>query len=306
MSSCPRYCGWVETYMDGELLPEHVVEFEDHLADCLHCCEEIRFEEARRASTKRAVQETVRISPEFLARVRAAMQEASAEECCAPRGPHKSAAKDRGGLPPGALGWRAVVPLSVAAATALVFAQVQNDRRDPATAVMELSKRHVSMSSTATTDTMASVEEFLDDLTQYYSHAEDPLPVGTVPMGAPVSNKMPRAQLLPDVGLPLQPPELSMVGAVWEGGHLRQSRQGRTTNWHYRVGDHRVVVSVYDSRQVPLRVLLEPRVARNQAVFVGTRGGCAVAAVESNGMGLAATTDLSPLETAELVAAAVH
>lgn len=309
MNPCPRYGGWVETYVDGELLPEHVVEFEDHLGDCSHCCEGIRFEEARRQSTRRAVQSAVAITPEFQARLRAAMDQARSCEPEVPRLLPRHAGKDRGGLPPGALGWRAVIPLSVAAAAAMVFAQVQNEgRKDAPLAEVDMSMvpRRVSLASTATTDTMTSVESFLDELTQYYSHAEHPFATGTLPVAVSASQRMPRNQLLPEVAAPLEAPELSALGAVWEGGHLRQSRQGRTTNWHYRVGGHRVVVSIYDSQRVPLRVLLEPRVARNKAVFVGTRHNYAVAAVESNGVGLAATTDLTPYETAELVAAAVH
>jgi anti-sigma factor RsiW len=319
MTGCDRFGGWVETYVDGELLPEHVVVFEEHLIFCDTCHEAVRFERALRQSTQRATRVATEVSPEFEARLRAAM----VAQCHS-----KSIGRDRTGVPSGALGWRSVIPLSVAAAAALVFAQVQNERKDGPTLMDVSGSRQLATTNAgAGTDTMTSVEEFLDDLTQYYSHSKDswdgideeemvpsvvvnpsvtsPSVVSRVVSRSTVK-RHPDARWMMDRGVPLEPPELSSLGAVWEGAQLYKSRQGSTTNWHYRVGDHRVVVSVYDSRRVPLRVALEPRVARNKPVFVGTRGGCAVAAVETNGIGFAATTDLSPLETAELVAAAVH
>jgi hypothetical protein len=59
---------------------------------------------------------------------------------------------------------------------------------------------------------------------------------------------------------------------------------------------------VYDSKKLPLRAVLEPRVSHNQPVFVGTHRGRAVAAVESNGFGYVATTDLPPKQAVEFVA----
>ena len=52
----------------------------------------------------------------------------------------------------------------------------------------------------------------------------------------------------------------------------------------------------------PLRATLEPRVVRNLPVYVGSRRGYSIAALEKRGVGYAVATDLNDRESAELVA----
>ncbi len=345
MTSC-RFAGWIEPYVDGELIPEHTVEFEDHLPSCPVCCAELDGERVYRRSVAESVRENLEIRPDFVARLESQLMEVHRE-----RGRRQRVAR-AAGVPESALTIRSILPLSMAAAAALVFAQMEstNHRSNTRDAV------EVERASAATTgpgehrDTLASVESFLDDLTEAYKNPEaaelladgaellggeemeasSPSPAPPTKLAASPSRSGARdvkaARRAPSgtelsaeelgalfdhrdpskLRIFIEPPELSSLGAVWEGGQRRHSAQGQMTSWYYRVGEHRVVVSAYDSRRVPLRVLLEPRVARNKPVFVGTRGGYAVAAFEHQGIGLAATADLSPHETAELVAAAVH
>jgi len=346
MSSC-RFAGWIEPYVDGELIPEHTVEFEDHLPNCPTCRAELDGERVYRRSVADCVREELVLRPEFVERLSRQLAEVSRERVCRRRGARAS------GIPESALTVRSILPLSVAAAAALVFAQVESsNHRSEARDVIEVERASVTRAGSGEhRDTLASVESFLDDLTEAYKNPEvvelgadqdplsereavevaEPSPVRAAKLaGLPAQAEgrdgktgrraAPRPELSSEelgalfddrdpskLKIFIEPPELSSLGAVWEGGQRRHSRhQGQLTSWYYRVGEHRVVVSAYDSRRVPLRVLLEPRVARNKPVFVGTRGGYAVAAFDHQGIGLAATADLSPHETAELVAAAVH
>ena len=53
---------------------------------------------------------------------------------------------------------------------------------------------------------------------------------------------------------------------------------------------------------ITFRATLEPRVVRNQPVYVGSRRGYSIAAREQRGLGYAVATDLDDRESAELVA----
>ena len=72
----------------------------------------------------------------------------------------------------------------------------------------------------------------------------------------------------------------------------------------YHIDGHRFTVYVFDAERVPLQKtnVLKPRVVRDRPVFVGTRRGYSIAAVENRGVGYALATDLDTQESAELVA----
>jgi len=72
----------------------------------------------------------------------------------------------------------------------------------------------------------------------------------------------------------------------------------------YYVDGHRLTVYVFDAEEVPLRNtnVLKPRVVRDRPVFVGTKRGYSIAAIENRGVGYALATDLDTQESAELVA----
>ncbi len=282
-----RVSRWIETYVDGELSAERVVEVEAHLLECGACRERRDFEQALRRSLRRQVRQAALVSTDFEKRIR--------QRLVAHRNaPPEPLPAHRRNVPSGALTWRSVVPLSIAAGVALVGGALKD--RDAAADASGHRFASTKPAAIEKSDTMASVREFLDELAVHYSqpstsviHASSQLPV-----------------IGPEPGWAIQPPEFRSLGGVWEGWEQRRTGPGRVASLHYRFGGHRVVVWVYDSQRLPLRAVLEPHVARNRPVFVGMHRGFSVAAVEDHGLGYAATTDLPTAEAAELVAAAVH
>jgi hypothetical protein len=95
---------------------------------------------------------------------------------------------------------------------------------------------------------------------------------------------------------------LRQYGALWEGGSVVPVRETNAALLRYKLDGHRITVYVYDSGRMPLRARLEPRVVRNEPVYVGTRSGYSIAAREQRGIGYAVATDLGLNESAELVA----
>jgi hypothetical protein len=304
MTDACRLSRWAETYLDGELSPEHTVDFEDHLSDCRSCQERLKFEQALRFSVRRTVRVATYPSHDFESRMRAAM--VGARDCATDVAEAKPALEPSNHaaplvpLHPRPLTWRAIAPLSVAAAAALVFAAMRNEPTQP-------TGPGPTTAGMTSKDTMQTVRDFLDQLATDTEHHPDGA-AALVEEGEPVFVTT-RPPTIINVGqrrLPL--PELKSLGAIWEGLHYRNlAMHGRTPSLHYRIGGHRVLLWAYDSERVPLRAVLQAQVARSQPVFVGTRQGLAIAAVERGSNGIAITTDLSTSEAAELaVTAAIH
>jgi anti-sigma factor RsiW len=110
-------------------------------------------------------------------------------------------------------------------------------------------------------------------------------------------------KLEPEVGVPVRLPQLKQYGARWQGGSVIPVHNNRAAILRYEVSNHPVTVYVYDTRQVRLRGVLEPRVVRDKPVHVGVRRGYSIAAREQRGVGYAVATDLDDNESAELVSA---
>ncbi|MGC4065665.1 MAG: hypothetical protein QM784_13660 [Polyangiaceae bacterium] len=301
MTQCCSFSRWTESFIDGELSPEHTIDFENHFPTCELCHTKLKFERAYRISAQRAVRSVAQPSAAFEARLRAALaqeratqeQESQSAAVTTPIPLAPVVPISATHVPHRPLSWRSIAPLSVAAAAALAFAAL---RGEPAPSGYAGMTPHGSEQNRSDrTDTMQKVREFLDQLASDGEHT-------------PSEPHFPMPRLFPVEaetvvgGRRFTPPRLEP--AIWEGYHVQQVPvQGRVSSWHYRVGKHRVLLWVYDSQKLPLRAVLEPQVARNQAVFVGTHHGRAVAALERNGVGYAATTtSLPPTETAELVA----
>lgn len=278
---CRRSAALLEPFMDGELPPERVVEMETHLADCSCCRERVELSEAVRHSLKKVVTET-QPSPEFVNRVsRALATERTRQE--------ESSRWEERGKP---LAWRFIVPVAAAAGFTLVWGAISDNSTATKT-------RAAMMSPAQPAPTMtASVDQLIDELVSYHARAADPQ----------VTEPSQVDKLEPEVGVPVPGPSLQKYGLRWEGASVvpvHQQNQ-RAASLRYSFDGHRVTLYVYNSAHLPLRATLEPRVVRNTPVYVGSRRGYSIAAVETRGVGYAVATDLDDRESAELVVASIH
>jgi anti-sigma factor RsiW len=283
--TCRHVLPLLDAFVDGELGPERVLEVEDHLEHCEICAERVRVADALRASTRRAVRAATVPSDAFQARVQAALRAERArvapEATAVPAPP-----------PPARLGWNTAVPLAAAAAATLLVLSATERTRAPRTPDAPV---HAAVApAPEPLSIVATVENLLDDLVS--AHATPPPPQVTEPTLV--------EGLEPEVGVPVHLPHLGPYGARWEGGSVIPVRnKHRAAVFRYRLSNHPVTVYVYDARNVPLRVVLEPRVVRNMPVHVGAHRGYSIAAREQRGVGYAVATDLGGEESAELVAA---
>ena len=283
MSECRKVQPVVDAFVDGELSTERVLRTEEHLSRCGTCHERVLLSQAIHVSTRRAVHGSVQVSANFEQRVRAALAAERAREEAIDLDEARRRQAERGKPLP----WRTVVPVAAAAAIALAFASNKTE-----------SKRALAQTSThpaSAQASMANEEQLVEELVRL--HASSPPPEVTEP------NLM--SQLERQTGLPVRlQPELNRYGAHWHGGAVVPVKDQPAASLFYRLDGHRLTVYVFDAERVPLRHtrVLEPRVVKNRAVFVGTKRGYSVAAIEHRGVGYAIATDLEPLESAELVA----
>lgn len=293
MSACRRAVPLLETFVDGELSADKVIEVEQHLLECTCCRERVRLTHALQVSTRRAVRADVEPSPEFQARLLRALSAEREREAAA-----KAEAAQReeraNGKP---LSWRFIVPMAAAAGFTLVWAagESANERES-----MQLGMTEQPRPTGTVEPVTASVDRLVEELVDH--HAAPPAPEVTEP--SMIQN------LEPEVGVPVHVPSLKQYGARWEGASVVPvkvpSKQLRAASLRYRLGGHRVTLYVYDSSRFPLRATLEPRVVRDTPVYVGSRRGYSIAAVEKRGLGWAVATDLTDRESAELVVASIH
>jgi anti-sigma factor RsiW len=289
MSACRRSVPLLETFVDGELSADKALEVEQHLQECGCCQERVRLTHALQVSTRRAVRSAVEPSPEFQARLLRALSAERAREAAV------QAEREREErIRP--LSWRFIVPMAAAAGITLVAAASNDSEPVPVTHSAE----QASLIGGGEPAVTASVDRLIEQLVDH--HATGSVPELTEP--SQIGN------LEPEVGVPVHVPSLNHYGARWEGASVVPfkvpSKSLRAASLRYRLGGHRVSLYVYDSSRFPLRATLEPRVVRDMPVYVGTRRGYSIAAVERRGLGWAVATDLSDRESAELVAASAH
>lgn len=289
MSACRRAVPLLETFADGELSADKAVEVEQHLLECACCRERVQLSHALQVSTRRAVRADAEPSPEFQARL---MRALSAE-----REREAATAEERARERP--LSWRVIVPMAAAAGFTLVWGAASNSN-DPDRPLLRGADQASLAGGSEAAPVTASVDRLIEELVDY--HAAAPAPEVTEP--SLIGN------LEPEVGVPVQVPSLKQYGARWEGASVvpvqLPPKSLRAASLRYRLGGHRVTLYVYDSSRFPLRATLEPRVVRNMPVYVGTRRGYSIAAVERRGLGWAVATDLTDRESAELAAASAH
>lgn len=285
-SPCRRSASLLEPFGDGELPTEKVVELETHLGDCACCRETVELNQALKLSLQRSVQADANPSEEFAARVARAL---SAERERQEERDERRDALDRGRP----LAWRFIVPVAAAAGATLVWGALEQQSR-PVNDGMNVS---TSM-ATSTPGVTASLDEMIDELVTHHAASRDP----------DVVEPSFVRKLEPEVGVPVRLPSLQQYGLRWEGASVVPVRQlnQRAASLRYTFDGHRVSLYVYNSARFPLRATLEPRVVRNTPVYVGSRRGYSIAAVERRGVGYAVATDLDDRESAELVVASLH
>lgn len=288
MSECRKVQPVVDAFVDGELSTERVFETEEHLNRCHNCQERVSLTQALHVSTRRAVHDSTRVSAGFEQRVRAALAAERAREEAQQTQTRAQTERNK------ALPWRTVVPVAAAAAMALAFAGKTEGKRTL------LQAEGVVPTGLANAVTAANVgandeEQLIEELIRL--HAASPPPDVTEPTLMP--------QLEREVGLPVRlQPELNRYGASWQGGSVVPVKNAPAASLYYHIDGHRFTVYVFDAERVPLQRtnVLKPRVVKDRPVFVGTRRGYSIAAVENRGVGYALATDLDTQESAELVA----
>jgi anti-sigma factor RsiW len=276
--SCRRVATLTDAFLDGELPPDQMLEVEDHLGGCELCRERTRFDASLKHEVQDAALRAATPSRDFEARIAGALR-AERERLLKNESLRPASARRK---------WTATVPLALASAATLAFvglliSRVRNDARPDMTAAEP--KKPVEVTS--------NPEQDLEEFVSY--HTTPPAPQITEPSLVP--------RLEPEVGVPVRLPQLKQYGARWQGGSVIPVHNNRAAILRYEVSNHPVTVYVYDTRQVRLRGVLEPRVVHDKSVHVGERHGYTIAAREQRGVGYAVATDLGDNESAELVSA---
>ncbi|MCC6663371.1 MAG: hypothetical protein IT375_06480 [Polyangiaceae bacterium] len=269
----------LEPFADGELPTDKTVEVETHLDECECCRESVELSRALKLSLQRAVRSDAEPSTEFAERVTRALSAERERQEERERQPER-------GRP---LAWRFIVPVAAAAGVTLVWGAL--DQQGKGT---HPDGRISANMATSTPGVTASLDQMVDELVSHHVQSRDPDVVEPSQIN----------KLEPEVGVPVRVPSLQQYGLRWEGASVIPVRQlnQRAASLRYSYDGHRVTLYVYNSAQFPLRATLEPRVVRNMPVYVGSRRGYSIAAVEKRGVGYAVATDLDDRESAELVA----
>jgi anti-sigma factor RsiW len=272
---CRSAAPFLEAFRDGELAPERVLEVEQHLSECAHCVERVRFSEAVRQSLRSQTRTSAPVSEAFQARVAAALEAARQREW-------ESTAEVTGRSR--WFGSRNVTPLAFAAGLAVWFLNQAPSGTAERTGATPISEGKLS-------DTK-SLDELIEELVDRH--------VESRPDSGP--------ELLPEaerqVGVPVYIPSFRQYGGRWEGVSVVPVSQhrGAAASLRYKLGGHRVTLYVYDSKRFPVMNRLQQRMVGKEPVYVGVRRGYSIGATERRGVGYALASDLTEPETAELVA----
>lgn len=281
MSGCRPFAALLDVYVDGELSPEKAIEVDAHLSECGVCTERVRLEQATRVSLRTAVRAAATPSDAFRERIAASLRAERARELQVTQ---QEATARRGGM----LSWSTILPMAAAAGAVLTFNAVTEKTPSPAASATATEAR------ASVTPDVLSPEQILDQFVDYHVNPGTP---------AIMEPKLLR-QLDPEVGVPVRFPELGNYGARWEGGDVvRLPLRGlNAASLRFQLDGHRVTLYVYNSERVPIQRRLRERSSYREPVYVGYKRGYSIAATERRGVGYAVATDLSDIESAELVA----
>jgi anti-sigma factor RsiW len=286
-TDCVLYARALHAYVDGELSVDHTAELEAHIVKCAECFEQVEQHRALRLSLRRTAATTA--STSFRDRMAAMV----ATEAVRPAGADRSETIQRPASSEAKL-----VPLrhvmALAAAAGVVFAVGMARVQKGPTSFDEEGRApsHVGLLSSM------NLDDFIDDLVDMHA---SPLPPETTN-----PEELPRFD--PFVGVPVRRPAMPTfqpLNVRYDGARMQAVRGKRAALLLYTMqGGHRVTMYVFDAQTVPLqRTHLQPRVVRQQPVYVGNVRGYSFAATERGGVGYALATDLDDDTSAKLVAA---
>lgn len=323
MTKCREFCAALDAFVDGELAVDRAVDVECHLSTCPTCAQRVRFERAFRSSIKHVVREEVGTTDALrrrLASVLIAERLQQSVHSCTPvdvrgqtttlaristapaknivpaRQRARKSASDVWGSSAqhrGAMRWRTLLPLAAVAAGAIVYAGSRNQAPAPS-----------SWSPVRSSDLrLSELDSYLDLMVSRHLSARR--------QSQPIRFSHEHDErLVPPFQLPpIQDTRMVNFGNSTGYSPGFQPNAGtvlRGTSSAYEVRGHRVTFFAYEAAAAPLRARLEGHSIRGHVVYAGKRQGYSVAAVEDGPVGYAMTSDLSPIESAELIAAAVE
>ncbi len=321
MTTCREVGAWIDTLVDGELSLDHAVDAECHVVQCRCCAERLRFERAFRTSVKQVGRDHSQPSltlEQRLEKVLIAERSANRGYACTSTSNlnHASISKEYGllsrrhvgfsakGLSArrpaatnivssswGSLRWRTLLPVAAVAAGAILWAGFSNQPQD-------LKDRKVASDSDLR---LSQLDSYLDLMVDRHR--------GSRPQVQSIKFSNSNEERLDP---PFQLPPLQDVRNL-EARQLPY-RMPATSLWlsalrgassSYQIRGHRVTFFAYETAAAPLRARLEGRPLRDHVVYIGKRQGYSVATVEEGPVGYAITSDLPPLEGAELIASAI-
>ncbi len=315
MTTCREFAAWVDTFVDGELPVDRAVDAECHASECPSCAERVRFERAIRSSIKHVVRTQIGSPSVLEQRIASALiaERASHQvHACTPTNSesqlsvqrrqsilHPANVKSLSGIHSdspdsdaivarsswGAMRWRTLLPLAAAAAGAILYAGYQHQTPIPH------AWSHVSSSDLK----LSELDSYLDLMVSRHLAAKR----------QPQSIQFSQEERLEP---PFQLPPFQDVRNASDRFLTPSATLSalRGTSSAYQVRGHRVTFFAYEAAAAPLRARLEGHSFRGHVVYVGRRQGYSVATVEDGPVGYAMTSDLPPLESADLIASAVE
>jgi hypothetical protein len=312
MTTCREFAAWIDAFVDGELPVDRAVDAECHASECPGCAERVRFQRAFRASIQHAVQSQVGSTSVLQQRIASALiaERVSRQvHACTPTNgysqvsfPRREPISRNAGWSSvvhsdsqasraiaaanswGAMRWRTLLPLAAVAAGAILFAGLQ--RQTPIAA---------NWNRAGSTDLkLSELDSYLDQMVSRHLAKKQPQPI-RFPQDEPLDPpfRLPLFQDIRNTSDPYLTPSPGLTAL-------------RGTSSAYQVRGHRVTFFAYEAAAAPLRARLEGHSLRGHVVYVGQRQGYSVATVEEGPVGYAMTSDLPPLESADLIASAVE
>ncbi len=269
----------VGTFVDGQLDPVSMVDVEEHVASCEVCKERMMLDRATRASVKKSVTSVALPGSldAFTARAKASMMASAAmEEARAEREVNTPTPLGR------VFGWRTMLPLSSAAAIALMWGVVSS---------------HGPVVGTSSRLQAGFGNDFLSDLVAEHSR---PLPPErTDPKELRAFERY--------VGVPVHPPVFNKKPARFLGGRVLPVHHERAAMLQYELGDgagaQRVSVFIYDPKNLHIGGM-SPHPVGTAEVQVGQADGYSVAVTQHGGVAYAVASDMDPNSIAEFAATA--